>query len=632
MKILVTGGAGFIGSNFVYYWLKKHPKDKIKVVDALTFAGNYENLRPIEKKIEFIKADINNRVKVKEAMKGVDCVIHFAAESHVERSIFDPAAFWRTNVSGTLMLLQEADKAKVSRFHHVSTDEVYGELPLDSKERFSEETPYAPRADNLYAISKAEADRVVRNFSHKSKMNITISNCSNNYGQYQFPEKYIPIAVTNLIDGYKAPVHGDGLNVRDWIHTEDHARAIDLILEKGRRGETYLIGAENDLPNKFIAERVVTLYGKDESWIKYVPDRHSNDRRYAIDPTKMYQELGWKPQITRDNFDDGLKETISWYKKNEEWWRPLLKRRAPLSDREKQIFAYIVLDREAGKVRFSYKKKKEKEKVKVGVGTLGEKLIEETGKTNFIKQKLRSREWFKNTRRSIRERLMELAKDPLTQGFVEDLANRPEEVGSVRQLKLIKLEHAPKKYGIYGIAAWFLVEKESGERKVEGIYSWAMGPKSGAKLLVLIRHKKRITHLAFLKNEKFPVGACVFDLAGGFPRLNESVFEMISRQLKDELGIEGDSSMNIGEIIGLGRVAPDAGMTNNHPFMYAVIVDVADKVFPPFKAEEVHNPEEGGVVLWPVARLSELVNKVDDAYFLSALTRINLGGVGNIKL
>lgn len=631
MRILVTGAAGFIGSNFVYYWLKKHPKDKLRVIDALTFAGNYETLKPIEKKIEFLEADINNRAKVREAMKGVDAVVHFAAESHVERSIFDPAAFWRTNVSGTLTLLEEADKAKVSRFHHVSTDEVYGELPLDSKERFSEDTPYAPRADNLYAISKAEADRVVREFPQNSKMRITISNCSNNYGPYQFPEKYIPIAVTNLIDGYKAPVHGDGLNVRDWIHTDDHANAIELILDKGKHGATYLVGADNDLPNKYIAERVVSLYGKDESWIKYVPDRHSNDRRYAIDATLIRKELGWKPKIPKEKFDDGLLDTIKWYKENENWWRPLLKRKAPLSDGEKQIFAYITLDREAGKIKFAYKKGAEKAEAPKQEENLAQKLIEETGKTNFVKKKLRSRAWFKNTRKAIRTRLLELAKDPLTQGFVEDLANRPEKVGSVKQLKLVKLEHAPKKYGIYGIAAWFQVKTKKGEKKVEGIYSWAMGPKSGAKLLVLIRRKGKISHLALLKNEKFPVGARVFDLAGGFPRLNESVFEMIARQLRDELGIVGSSSLNIGEIIGLGRVAPDAGMTNNHPFLYAVIVDVEGKIFPPLNVGENYETDEG-VVLWPVEKLEELVNKVDDAYFLSALTRVILGGVGNIKL
>lgn len=631
MRILVTGGAGFIGSNFIHYWLKKHPKDKIRVIDALTYAGNLENLKPVRKKIEFVEADINNRPRVKKAMKGVDAVVHFAAESHVERSIFDPAGFWRTNVSGTLTLLEEAEKAKVKRFHHVSTDEVYGELALDSEERFSEKTPYAPRADNLYAISKAEADRVVRDFSKQSKMQITISNCSNNYGPFQFPEKYIPILVTNLIDSYKAPVHGDGLNVRDWIHTEDHARAIDLIIEKGKPGETYLVGSKNDVPNKFIAERVVNLYGKDRSWIKYVPDRHSNDRRYAIDATKVSTELGWKPTVTKENFDEGLKETIGWYKKNEKWWRPLLKRKVPVSNGEKDIFAFITLDREAGKTKFTYKRVSDK-KVGEQESGLGQRLIKETGKSNFVMKKLRSRDWFKNTRKSLKTQLSALAKNPNTQGFVEDIANRPDRLGSVKHLKLIKLAHSPEKYGIYGIGAWFQVETEDGDKKVEGYYSWAMGPKSGAKLLVLIRHKKKVTHLALLKNEKFPVGAKVFDMVGGFPRLNESVFEMITRQLEEELGIDGsNASTYISEIIGLGRIMTDAGMTNNHPFLYAVIIDIADKTFPPFKIDETYEESEG-IVLWPVDKLSELVNKIDDSYFLSALARISLGGVGNIKL
>ncbi len=629
MKVLITGGAGFIGSNFVHYWLKKHPKDKIRVLDSLTFAGNIENLRPILKRIEFVEGDITDKRKVAAAMKAVDTVVHFAAETHVDRSIFDPASFWKTNVLGTQMLLDEAEKAKVPRFHHVSTDEVYGELAVDSNERFSEKTPYAPRPDNLYAISKAEADRVVRDFSKLTKMHITISNCSNNYGPFQFPEKYIPILITNLIDGYKAPVHGDGLNTRDWIHTEDHSDAIDLILDKGARSETYLIGADNDLPNKFIAERVVYLYGKDASWIKYVPDRHSNDRRYAIDATKLRSELGWKPKVPKEKFDQGLKETIDWYKKNEDWWKPLLERKAPITNGDKEAYAFMTLDREVGKVKFVYKYPT---KIETEKPSLTGKMMEAKVRTDLIRVNLKTRTWYKNTNKILRKKLLELAKDPKTQGFVDDIANRPDVLGSVNQIKLVKLEHSPQKYAIYGIAAWFEVETKDGEKKVEGYYSWAMGTKSGAKLLVLTRHKGKISHLALLKNEKFPVGAKVFDLAGGFPRLDESVFELITRKLKDELGIDGMSpSMRIGEIIGLGRVMPDAGMTNNHPFLYAVIIDVAEKVFPPFELGETYETEEG-LVLWPVEKLSELVNKVDDAYFLSALARLTLSGLTSIKL
>ena len=629
MIILITGAAGFIGSNFLYYWLRKHPKDKIRVVDALTFAGNIENIKPVINKIEFINADITDRAKVKDAMKGIDAVVHFAAESHVDRSILVPNLFWSTNVEGTFILLEEAKKAGVSRFHQISTDEVYGELPLYSSERFNEETPYSPRPDNLYAVSKAEADRVVLEFYKKTKMYITISNCSNNFGPYQFPEKYIPILVTNLIDGYKAPIHGDGLNVRDWIHTEDHANAIDLILHKGKSGETYLIGSENDVPNKFIAERVVALVGKDESWIRYVPDRHSNDRRYAIDPTKIYRELGWKPQITKSNFDDGLKETISWYKKNEDWWRPLLKRKGIISDGHHKIFAFITLDRAVGKAKYVYKHQDEETEeakaAKVSEPELKEKFGRVSGEGyNFVLDKLKSRKWFKKSGAGIREALLELAKDTKTRGFTEDIANRSDELRNATLLKVVKVEHSPPKYPVYAIAVWFEVLYKNGVKKVEGYYSWAWGPKSGAKLLVLIRDKNIISHLILLKNEKFPVGAEIYDMPGGFSRANESVIEFIKRQLKDEVNIDLEKDGAImSEIIGLGRVMPDAGMTNNHPFLYAIVLDADEKFL---------KRQDEKIVFWPLEKLSEIVNKVDDAYLLSALTRLTLGGISNIKL
>lgn len=629
MKVLITGGAGFIGSNFIYYWLKNHPKDKIRVLDALTFAGNKENLKPVLKKIEFIEGDITNRDQVKSAMKGIDTVVHFAAESHVDRSIFEPGKFWKTNVEGTKILLEEAHYAKVPRFHHISTDEVYGELPLDSNDRFGEKTPYAPRPDNLYAISKAEADRVVREFYKSTGMYLTISNCSNNYGPFQFPEKFVPILVTNLIDGLKAPVHGDGKNVRDWIHTDDHAKAVDLILEKGKAGETYLVGSNVDVANIYIAKHIVNLYGKDESWIRYVPDRHSNDRRYAIDSRKIIQELGWKPAITRDNFDDGLMDTISWYKKNKDWWKPLLSRQAVVVDGDSKIYAFIEIDRELGKTKFNYGEPEEHNKV----SKLAEKMMEEDPrKIALIKKKIKSHYWFKNSKPAIQDSLLELVKVSRTSGFVEDLANRPEIVGGYTQNRVVKFEHSPDKNQIYGVAIWFEVENTKGEKHIEGFYSWAMGVKSGAKMLVLIRYKNEITHIALTKEQKFAIGSEIYNMPGGFPKINESVFDLIHRKLEDDLGVDvKDGHIKVGDIIGLGRIMPDPGMTNNHPFLYAIVLDLTENIFPPIRIGEVY--ETGGkLVLWPIERLSELVNKVDDSYFLSSLTRLMLSGVSNLKL
>lgn len=629
MRVLITGGAGFIGSNFVYYWLKNHPKDKIRVFDALTFAGNKENLKSVMNKIEFVEGDITNRDQVKLAMKGIDTVVHFAAESHVDRSIFEPGKFWKTNVEGTKTLLEEAYYAKVPRFHHVSTDEVYGELPLESDDRFSEKTPYAPRPDNLYAISKAEADREVREFYKKTGMYVTISNCSNNYGPYQFPEKFVPILVTNLIDGLKAPVHGDGKNVRDWIHTDDHASAVDLILEKGEAGETYLVGSNVDVANIYIAQRIVDIYGKDDSWIRYVPDRHSNDRRYAIDSTKIIHELGWKPAFTRNNFDDGLKETISWYKKNMDWWKPLLSRQAIVFDGDSKIQAYIEIDREIGKTKFVYGAPEEKTKI----SKLAEKMIEEDErKVNLVTKKLKSHLWFKNSKPAIQKTLLNMAKISHTSGFVEDLANRAEVVGGFTQNKIVKFEHSPDKNSIYGVAIWFEVENAEGKKHIEGFYSWAMGVKSGAKMLVLVRYRNQITHVALTKEQKFAIGSEIYNMPGGFPRLNESVFDLIQRKLEDDLGINvKDGNIRVGDITGLGRIMPDPGMTNNHPFLYSIILDLTENIFPPIRIGEVY--ETGGkLVLWPVERLSELVNKVDDSYFLSSLTRLMLSGVSTLKL
>lgn len=636
MKLLVTGGAGFIGANFIYYWLEKYPKDKISVIDSLTYAGNYETLRPIEKKIKFIEADINDRVIVAEALKGVDSVIHFAAESHVDRAIFDPSSYWQTNVHGTLTLLEEAKKAGVPRFHQISSDEVYGELPLGTKKRFTEKTPYSPRPDNLYALSKAEADKVVMDFYHNSDMFVTISNCSNNFGPFQFPEKFIPIIVANLIDGIKVPIHGDGRNERDWIHTKDHASAIDSILHKGKSGETYLVGSDNDRSNAYIADKVVKLFGGDKSVIRHVPDRHSNDRRYAIDATKIKTELGWKPEIDRDNFDEGLKETVKWYQKNQDWWRPLLKRRASITDDNKILSAYISLDRETGKTKFAFGKLEKKIKQE-GDKNNGNHLKKHFVQQNLIRyeiviKNLESKRWYKNTNSEIKKKVKALGLNPATFGYLEDLASREDRINGDKILNLAKVEHANPEFGVYGIASWFEVENEKKEKRMEGYYSWGWGPKSGAKLLVLVRRKGKITHFAFRREQKFPTGSEEYNLAGGFPKLNESVLDFIIRSLKKDLGLSvSKKDLAISEIISLGKVSPDNGMTNNKPNLYAVIADLAEDKYKEVKKGDKFE-ENVGIVLWPVQDMADMINKCDDAYFLAALARFNLSGVVETKL
>lgn len=633
MKLLVTGGAGFIGTNFIYYWLEKHPKDEIRVIDALTYSGNIENLRPILKKITFYEADINDRLKVDEAMRGVDAVVHFAAESHVDRSIFDPGGFWQTNVHGTLTLLEEAKKLKIPRFHHISTDEVYGELPLNSNKKFTEKTPYSPRPDNLYAISKAEADKIVIDFYQKTGMFITISNCSNNYGPYQFPEKFIPIIVTNLIDGMEVPIHGDGRNVRDWIYTWDHASAIDLILEKGKSGETYLIGSNNDRNNKYIAEKIVTLFGKDLEVLKHVPDRHSNDRRYAIDATKIITELGWKPEIGRKNFDDGLNEVIKWYKKHQDWWRPLLKRRAIITDDDRTISAFISLDRETGKTKFVFGRYEGNQSYQKNKSDFKEHFVEQNlVRYEIVMKNLESKKWYQASSVAIKRKIKRLALDPSTFGYVEDLASRSDTLVKDKILKLTKIVHADIKYGIYGIATWFEVMNYKKEVRSEGFYSWGWGPKSGAKLLVMVRRKGEITHFAFQREQKFPAGEVMYNLAGGFPRLNESVLDFIIRSLKKDLGLDvRNNGVTLSEIISLGRVSPDTGMTNNHPNLYAVVVDFDENKYSDVQAGDKFE-EDVGIVLWPVEEISEMVNKCDDSYFLAAMVRLTLSGVYTINL
>jgi dTDP-glucose 4,6-dehydratase len=318
MKLLVTGGAGFIGSNFILYWLKQHPEDIIVNFDKLTYAGNLENLKEVEhnQNYSFIHGDIGDSETVVKAMEGVDTVVHFAAETHVDRSITGPAIFLQTNVIGTQVLLDAAVKSNIKRFHHVSTDEVFGALQLTSEEKFSEKTNYDPRSP--YSASKAGSDHLVRAYYHTYNLPITITNCSNNFGPYMFPEKLIPLAITNLLEGKKVPVYGDGLYVRDWLYVEDHARAIDAVLHKGKIGETYVVGGmTEDIPNIDVVKKILQLLDKGEDMIEYVKDRPGHDRRYAVDWSKIKNELGWEPQ---HNFEEWLVKTVDWYKNNRQWW------------------------------------------------------------------------------------------------------------------------------------------------------------------------------------------------------------------------------------------------------------------------------------------------------------------------
>jgi dTDP-glucose 4,6-dehydratase len=319
MKILVTGGAGFIGSNFILYWVKNHPEDEIVNFDSLTYAGNLENLVDVEKNphYTFIKGDITRVQDVEKALIGIDTIVHFAAESHVDRSISDPAAFVRTNVLGTQVLLDAAVKNHTKRFHHISTDEVFGSLALEDHTKFSENTPYNPRSP--YSASKAGSDHLVRAYATTFGLPITITNCSNNFGPYQFPEKLIPLAITNVLEGKKVPVYGDGLYVRDWLYVDDHCRAIDVVLNKGKVGETYLVGGMSQLlPNIEIIKKILQIMEKDESHIEFVKDRPGHDRKYDVDFSKIHNELGWQPE---HSFEEYLVKTIDWYKTHENWWK-----------------------------------------------------------------------------------------------------------------------------------------------------------------------------------------------------------------------------------------------------------------------------------------------------------------------
>lgn len=324
MKLLVTGGAGFIGSNFILYWLKKYPQDTIINLDKLTYAGNLENLKTVEKNphYHFVKGDIINFTLVNDLIKKIDIIVHFAAESHVDRSIKEPAPFINTNITGTYVLLEAALKNGKKRFHHISTDEVFGALPLNSKEKFNEKTPYHPRSP--YSASKAASDHLVRAYYYTYNLPITISNCSNNFGPFQYPEKLIPLAITNILEGKKVPIYGDGNYVRDWLYVEDHCRAIDLIIHQGKIGETYLIGGlTKDITNIELVKLILKIMEKDEEkYIEFVEDRPGHDRRYSIDWSKIKKELGWKPKYS---FLEALQLTINWYKNNYQWWQKLKK-------------------------------------------------------------------------------------------------------------------------------------------------------------------------------------------------------------------------------------------------------------------------------------------------------------------
>ena len=316
MKLLVTGGAGFIGSNFVLYMLQQHPDYEIINVDSLTYAGNLENLKSIEQnpKHTFVKADITDGQAIEQLMQqDIDVVVNFAAESHVDRSILEPEIFVKTNVLGTQVLLDAAKKYNVSKFVQVSTDEVYGSLGTTGL--FTEETPLAPNSP--YSASKAGGDLLVRAYHETFGLPVNITRCSNNYGPYQFPEKLIPLMISHALSDKALPVYGDGLNVRDWLYVEDHCSAIDLVIHQGRIGEVYNIGGNNERTNVHIVETILAELGKPKSLITYVQDRPGHDRRYGIDPTKMMQELGWRP---KHSFETGIKETIEWYLNNKDWW------------------------------------------------------------------------------------------------------------------------------------------------------------------------------------------------------------------------------------------------------------------------------------------------------------------------
>ena len=324
MTIIVTGGAGFIGSNFVFHMLKEHPDYRIVCLDKLTYAGNLSTLAPVmdNPNFRFVKADICDREAVYKLFEEEhpDMVVNFAAESHVDRSIEDPGVFLQTNIIGTATMMDACRKYGIQRYHQVSTDEVYGDLPLDRPDLFfTEETPI--HTSSPYSSSKAAADLLVQAYHRTYGLPVTISRCSNNYGPYHFPEKLIPLMISRALADEELPVYGNGENVRDWLHVSDHCEAIDLIIHKGKVGEIYNIGGHNERTNLQVVQTILKALDKPESLIKYVKDRPGHDRRYAIDPTKIETELGWKPKY---NFDTGIAQTIQWYLDNEDWWKHII--------------------------------------------------------------------------------------------------------------------------------------------------------------------------------------------------------------------------------------------------------------------------------------------------------------------
>lgn len=324
MKILVTGGAGFIGANFIFYMRKAHPEDEIVCLDALTYAGNLETLEPVmeDPKFRFVKGDVADRETVFALFEEeqFDVVVNFAAESHVDRSIEDPGIFLRTNILGTQVLMDASREYGVQRYHQVGTDEVYGDLPLDRPDLFfTEDMPIT--ASSPYSASKASADLLVMAYHRTYGLPVTISRCSNNYGPYQFPEKLIPLMIANALADKELPVYGTGENVRDWLYVEDHCRAIDMILRDGKVGEVYNIGGHNEKSNLEVVKIILKQVGKPESLITFVGDRKGHDLRYAIDPAKIHADLGWLPTT---KFDDGIRQTIDWYLENESWWKNII--------------------------------------------------------------------------------------------------------------------------------------------------------------------------------------------------------------------------------------------------------------------------------------------------------------------